>query len=225
VREPRADHLIVRRLRDFQIVDLRASNGGATCRVVAVGGGDVVLEPEVPEHAAALGLPARATLSFDTERHPVLLSGMADAGPIPGTHRFWVTDDVGVRPLRLRPRLNADLSVRVTPLDEHGRRTGFPAPLVTLDVSAGGIRIAGHHAAAGSMMAVELTVPGLPQAVCCQARAVRAVDGGTAVTFCDLDAGVEAELDQLIFAVRQRVAREAFAAAAAKARSRPADDE
>jgi hypothetical protein len=203
----------VRRLRDFQIVDLRAPSGGAACRVVAVGGADVVLEPEVPERAAELGLPGRATLSFDTATHPVLLSGMADTGPIPGALRFWVTDRVGVRPLRLRPRLTADLSVRVTPLDGRGRRTGFPAPLVTLDVSAGGIRIAGHHAPAGSMMAVELTVPGMPDTVSCQARAVRPVEGGTAVTFCDLDAGVEASLDRLIFAVRQRVAREAFAKA------------
>jgi hypothetical protein len=204
----------VRRLRDFQIIDLRASTGGAACRVVAADGGQAVLEPEIPEQAAELGLPGRCTLSFATARHPVLLSGMADVGPIPGTLRFWVTDDVGVETLRVRPRLKADLSVRVTPLDRDGRRTGFPAALVTLDVSAGGIRIAGHHAPPGALMAVELMVPGLPHTVCCTARAVRPADGGTAVTFVDLDAGVQETLDRLIFAVRQRVARDAFAAAA-----------
>jgi hypothetical protein len=203
----------VRRLRDFQIVDLRALDRGATCRVVAADGDEAVLEPERPERAGELGLPARSTLSFETGRHPVLLSGMADIGPIPGTLRFWVTDDVGVRPLRLRPRLNADFAVRVTPLDHNGRRTGFPVELLTSNVSAGGVRIAGHHATAGSMMALELTVPGLPRAVTCTARAIRSVDGGTAVSFCDLEPGVRAALDRLIFAVRQRVARDAFAAA------------
>jgi hypothetical protein len=177
---------------------------------------EAVLEPEVPERAGELGLPGRSTLSFETARHPVLLSGRADAGPIPGTLRFWVTDDVGVRPLRLRSRLNVDFAVRVAPLNAGGRRKGFPAERVTLDVSAGGIRIAGHHAPAGSLLAIELTVPGLPHAVTCTARAVRVVPGGTAVTFCDLDPGVQATLDRLILAVRRRVARDAFAAAKAK---------
>jgi hypothetical protein len=46
----------VRRLRDFQIVDLRTSNQGATCRVVAVDGGEAVLEPERHDRAGELAV-------------------------------------------------------------------------------------------------------------------------------------------------------------------------
>jgi hypothetical protein len=200
----------VRRLRDFQIVALNAAGMAAPCRAVAVDGAEAVLEPEVPSRVDVLTLPARSTLGFETDRHPVLLSGMADVGPIPGTLRFWITDAVGVRPLRLRPRLNADFTVRVTTLGEGGRPDGLPASFTTLDISAGGIGIAGHAAAPGTLVAIELGVPGLPRAVACRARVVRRLQRGTAVTFLDLDPGVEANLDRLIFTVRQRVARQAF---------------
>jgi hypothetical protein len=208
-----ADHGGVRRLRDFQIVGLDTSGAPAVCRVVAVDGVDAVLEPEVPRTAEALQLPARATLGFETGRHPVLLAGMADAGPIPGTLRFWVTDDVGVTPLRLRPRLKADFAVRVVALDDRGRRTGFPEAFVTRDVSAGGISIAGHRAAPGTALALELDVPGLARPLACAARVVRRLDAGTAVAFTDLEPGVAATLDRIIFTVRRRVARESFARA------------
>ncbi|WCB92417.1 hypothetical protein DSM104299_01111 [Baekduia alba] len=209
----------MRRLRDFQIVGLGVSGEDATCRVVAVDGGQAVLEPRSPDEVAALVLPAPATLAFDTGRHPILLTGNADAGPIPDTVRFWVTDDVGVRPLRLRPRLKADLSVRITPTDQAGERTAFAQDYATTDVSAGGIAVAGLDLERGAWVRVDLAVPGLESApVACRGRVVRriAAEGVvTAVAFADLDPLVATALDRLIFAVRQRVARQAFVQRAA----------
>jgi hypothetical protein len=123
-----------------------------------------------------------------------------------------VTDDVGVRPLRLRPRLKAQLAVRVTPLGADGRRVGFAQDLSTTDLSAGGLRIDGAASAMpGALLGLEVAVPGMPEPLVCRGRVVRReADGAAAVTFLDLDADVAARLDRLIFAVRQRVARQAF---------------
>jgi PilZ domain len=203
----------VRRLKDFQIVGLDACGEDSTWRVVAVDGGEAVLEPRDAETLALLTeLPAPATLSFDTPRHPVLLTGTVESGPIEGTVGFRVTDDVGVRPLRLRPRLKAQLAVRVTPLDAQGRRVGFAQDLSTTDLSAGGLRIDGLPSAMpGAPLGLEVAVPGMPEPVVCRGRVVRReADGATAVEFLDLDGEVAGRLDQLIFAVRQRVARQAF---------------
>jgi hypothetical protein len=206
------DHSIVRRLRDFQIVGLDACGEDSTWRVVAVDGGEAVLEPRDAATLALLTeLPAPATLSFDTPRHPVLLTGTVERGPIDGTVAFRVTDDVGVRPLRLRPRLNADLAVRVTPLGPDGRRTGAAQSCSTTDVSAGGVRVDGIAALPGTAVGLEVAVPGMPDPVVCRGRVVRRdADGAVAIEFIDLDSAVATTLDQLIFAVRQRVARQAF---------------
>jgi hypothetical protein len=201
----------VRRLRDFQIVGLDAGGADSTWRVVAVDGGEAVLEPRDPLTLATLSTPAPATLSFDTPRHPVLLAGTIEPGPIDGTLGFRVTDDVGVRPLRLRPRLKAELAVRVTPLDGAGRRVAFAADHATTDLSAGGVRIVALSAVPGAMLGLELAVPGLAEPLVCTGRVVRRVpDGTVAVAFTDLDPAVADTLDRLIFAVRQRVARQAF---------------
>lgn len=204
----------MRRLRDFQIIGLDACDQDTTWRVVAVDGGEAVLEPRDAQTLSLLHtLPAPATLSFDTPRHPVFLNGTVERGPIEGTVAFRVTDDVGFRPLRLRPRLKAELAVRVTPLDADGRRTSFAQDFSTTDVSGGGVRIVGAGAPAmpGALLGLKLAVPGLPDPVVCQGRVVRRdADGGTAVSFTDLDPSVATTLDQLIFAVRQRVARQAF---------------
>jgi hypothetical protein len=190
------------------------SGEDATCRVVAVDGGQAVLEPRALSEVAEMALPSPATLTFDTARHPILLTGNVDAGPIPGTLRFWVTDDVGVRPLRLRPRLKAELSVRITPTDQTGQRTGFAQDYATTDVSAGGIAVSGLGLGRGDWVRVDLAVPGLDGApVACRGYVVRrvAAEGTvTAVAFADLDPRVADALDRLIFAVRQRVARQAF---------------
>jgi hypothetical protein len=203
----------VRRLRDFQIVGLDALGEDSTWRVVAVDGGEAVLEPRDAATLALLTvLPAPATLSFETPRHPVLLTGTVERGPIEGTVGFRVTDDVGLRPLRLRPRLKAELAVRVTPLDGDGRRVGAGTDCSTTDLSAGGLRVEGASSAMpGAALGLEVAVPGMPEPVVCRGRVVRRdADGSAAVEFVDLDAGVAETLDQLIFAVRQRVARQAF---------------
>lgn len=203
----------MRRLKDFQIVGLDACGEDSTWRVVAVDGGEAVLEPRDAATLALLTtLPAPATLSFETPRHPVLLAGTVERGPIAGTIGFRVTDDVGLRPLRLRPRLKAELAVRVTPLDGDGRRVGIAQDHATTDLSAGGVRIDGAVAALpGALVGLEVAVPGMPEPVVCQGRVVRRDrDGGVAVEFLGLDAAVAETLDGLIFAVRQRVARQAF---------------
>lgn len=203
----------MRRLRDFQIVGLDACGEDSTWRVVAVDGGEAVLEPRDAATLALLTtLPAPATLSFETPRHPVLLTGTVEAGPIDGTVGFRVTDDVGVRPLRLRPRLKAELAVRVTPLDGDGRRVGFAQDLSTTDLSAGGLRIEGAASAMpGALLGLEVAVPGMPAPIVCRGRVVRRdADGASAVEFMGLEADVAGTLDRLIFAVRQRVARQAF---------------
>lgn len=203
----------MRRLKDFQIVGLDACNEDSTWRVVAVDGGEAVLEPRDPATLALLDpLPCPATLSFETQRHPVLLTGTVERGPIEGTIGFRVTDDVGIRPLRLRPRLKAELAIRVTPLDAEGRRVGTTQDHSTTDLSAGGVRIdAAVAAMPGSLVGLEIAVPGMPEPLVCRGRVVRRdADGGVAVEFVDLAAGLAQTLDQLIFAVRQRVARQAF---------------
>lgn len=201
----------MRRLRDFQIVGLETGGEDSAWRVVAVDGGEAVLEPRDPETPAGLALPAPATLTFDTPRHPVLLAGTVEAGPIDGTVGFRVTDDVGVRPLRLRPRLKAELAVRVTPLNVARHRVVAGQDHATTDVSAGGVRIAGITATAGTVLGLELAVPGLAAPVVCRGRVVRRdPDGTAAVAFVDLDPEIARTLDQLIFAVRRRVARQAF---------------
>jgi hypothetical protein len=215
------DHLVVRRLRDFQIVGLQVRDVQATCRIVAVGGGEAVLEPERRRDFAHAVLPLRATLSFETERHPVMLSGMVGEGPVPGSLRFWVTDSIGLRELRLRPRLNAEFDVLLRPLGADGT-PGAPMVRKTIDVSAGGILAAGQLAAAGSTFALEMPVPGLRRPVACGARVVRELPIGAALEFLDLDPGIEQTLDQLIFTVRQQVARRAFTAASARSAARAA---
>jgi hypothetical protein len=139
----------MRRLRDFQIVLLQAAEIRVTCCAVATGGDDAVLEPRTARDVANLRLPLRCELIFDRDHHPVMLSGMADSGPVAGTLRFWVTDDVAVRELRLRPRLTSAFDALVTPLDGAGRATGPPVLRAPRDVSAGGAFLAGHAAPAG----------------------------------------------------------------------------
>lgn len=202
----------MRRLRDFQIVGLDALGEDSTWRVVAVDGGEAVLEPRDAATLTMLHtLPSAATLSFETPRHPVLLTGTVEAGPIAGTVGFRVTDDVGVRPMRLRPRLKAELAARVTPLDAEGRRVGFAQDYATTDLSAGGVRIDRATTMPGALIGIEVAVPGMPEPVVCRGRVVRRdADGAVAVEFLDLDDSVARLLDQMIFAVRQRVARQAF---------------
>jgi hypothetical protein len=196
----------VRRLRDFQIVALQVAETQATCRIVAVGGDEAVLEPEVPGDLANALLPARATLGFDAERHPVMLAGMAGAGPVPGTLAFWVTDAIGQRELRLRPRLTAAFDVSLRPTD----RSGPSVTRQSIDLSAGGVLVGDYGAEPGTTVELQMTVPALPRPVTCSARVVRQLPSGAALEFLDLDRGVERTLDQLIFAVRQQVARRAF---------------
>jgi hypothetical protein len=203
----------VRRLRDFQPVVLVTGSADARCRVVAVGGDETVLQPERSDAVPRASLPLRAQLIFDTGQHPVLLSGMADAGPVPGTLRFWVTDSVGQHDSRLRPRLKAAFDVTLSPVGEDGQITGPPVRRKTIDVSAGGLLVAQHPATRGGLELAIVEVPGLPRPVQAGARVVRVVTtGDTALRFEDLDAGVAETLDTLIFTVRQQVARRAFAA-------------
>ena len=194
----------VRRLRDFQIVALQVRDVRATCRIVAVGGDEAVLEPELPGEFAQVPLPARATLGFDTEHHPVLLSGMAGQGPVDGTVAFWITDAVGRRELRLRPRLTAEFEVLLRPAD------GPPVTRRTIDLSSSGVLVGGHRAQPGATVELQMAVPGLPRPVACRARVVRRLPAGCALEFADLDHGVGKTLDQFIFAVRRQVARRAF---------------
>jgi hypothetical protein len=200
----------VRRLRDFQLVALQLGELRAPCRIVAVGGEEAVLEPQDPEAFARAALPARATLSFETAQHPVLLLGMAGEGPVAGTVAFWVTDAVSRRELRLRPRLNAEFDVRLRPLD----RSAPPESRKTVDLSAGGTLVRGYQAAAGTLVEAQIAVPALPRPVACTAEVVRRLPVGAALEFRDLDAGVARTLDRFIFGVRQQVARRAFRQAA-----------
>ena len=203
----------MRRLRDFQPAVLVTGSAEARCRVVAVGGDETVLQPERSDLVPRTSLPVGAQLVFDTGRHPVLLSGMADAGPIPGTLRFWVTDRVGQHDSRLRPRLKAAFDVTLTPVADDGQVMGPPVRRRTIDVSAGGILVARHAATRGGLELAILEVPGLPRPVQAGARVVRVVTAGdAALRFEDLDPGVAETLDTLIFTVRQQVARRAFAA-------------
>jgi c-di-GMP-binding flagellar brake protein YcgR len=143
---------------------------------------------------------------------------MTDVGPVPGTVRFWVTDSVGQRDSRLRPRLKADFDVTLAPVRDDGQLTAAPVRRRTLDVSAGGILVADHVARPGDLQLAILEVPGLPRPVQASARVVRLLPGAVAMRFEDLDPGVAETLDTLIFTVRQQVARRAFAAGPSSSR-------
>jgi hypothetical protein len=200
----------VRRLQDFQLVALQLGELRAPCRIVAVGGEEAVLEPQDPAALAHAALPARATLTFETGQHPVLLLGMAGEGPVPGTVAFWVTDAVNRRELRLRPRLNAEFDVRLRPVD----RSAAAHSRKTVDLSAGGTLVRGYDAVPGTLVEVQIAVPALPRPVACIAEVVRRLPAGAALEFRDLDAGVARTLDRFIFGVRQQIARRAFRQAA-----------
>lgn len=176
---------------------------------VAVGGSEAVLHPFGAPELATVPLPARASLSFDCAGHPVMLSGMAAEGPIEDTLRFFVIDGVGREDQRMRPRLAVRLNALVTPRDAAGALIAAEACLrETVDISAGGVLLAGHAAAMDSLLDLELALPGLAEPLRATARVVRQPPAGTAVTFVDLDPALQQAVDQLIFTVRRQMARE-----------------
>lgn len=202
----------MRRLRDFQLVALQLGERVLPCRTVAVAAIEAVLEPHSAAAIATIDLPADAALTFDHRGHPVMLAGRAASGPVPGTLRFRITDAVGLRELRLRPRLRAELPVRVTPVVTGDAIAGPTWNGVTVDLSAGGVVVAGYPGARGARVAIAVDVPGLAAPVRAGAVVIRRRPEGAAMRFEDLDPTVAAALDEVIFAVRRRLAREAFAA-------------
>lgn len=208
----------MRRLRDFQFVSLSAGESTTGCRVVAVGGDEAVLATDPPGLPGDVALPCRALLGFDTERHPVMLSGMADDGPIPGTVRFFVTDAIGVRQWRLSPRLAAAVDIIVAPSSRTTDAAVMARRLQTVDISAGGAFVAGMGGEAGSTWNVRMTIPGLTTDVECVARVVRATPQGAAVAFEELDPEVGAAIEEVIYTVRLQLARRTSQAAADRAR-------
>jgi hypothetical protein len=200
----------VRRLRDFQIVLLQAAEIRVPCCAIATAADECVLEPRSQRDVAHRELPMRCELIFEADHHPVMLFGMVDEGPIPGTLRFQVTDDVTMHALRLHPRLISAFDALIVGLDEYDRPVRGPVVRTTRDIGAGGVFLAGHVATPGTRMGVRVAVPGLPRQIECTGRVLRCCTAGAAVRFEDLDPGLEHVFERLIFTLRRRVARRAL---------------
>ena len=170
----------MRRLRDFQPVVLHAGDEGVAGRVVALQDGEAVILLDAPEVLELDGTPQRATLSFTPGIHPVGLAGYADIGPLEGTARFTVVDPTSRPEPRSAPRMPLEVPAIVKP-------AGSPLPVVarTVDVSCGGLLLAGWRAPEGSAATVLLTLPGSDQRLSFEARVVRCDARGTGVAFGD----------------------------------------
>ena len=191
------------------MVSLSAGEGHTRCRVVAVGGDEAVLEPEDRRSLGDLKLPGPASLGFETERHPIMLAGMIDGGPVDGTLRFFVTDHIGVREWRLSPRLAANFEVDVAPADAEGDATLRVTRLQAGDISAGGTFLNGLDGGAGDRFRLTLHIPGIEPPTC-TARIVRGTPRGAAMVFEDLPEETGRIIEELIFSVRQQICRRAF---------------
>lgn len=203
----------MRRLRDFQQVDLQAGEVGFRARVVAVTGDEARLQlladlPEGVPHP-----PFEAQMSFDHLGRLTMLSGVVSIVD-DRLVRFVVADGVRASDKRRHARLNVALPTIVQPLDEDGHAFGPPRECVTKDISAGGALLAIGHMPARVRATIELPgTLGTVEAVC---GVVRSTDHVTACCFIALDAHVQGKVERFVETVRAELARR-FAARAAAA--------
>lgn len=194
----------MRRLRDFQAVMLVVGEQHAACRVVAVEGDTAILQPEDARAVVAQPTATKATLSFETARHPVLLTGLAGDGPLPGTLAFTAADAASAQQRRLASRLPLEVPVRVLP------EGGLVVAARTVDIAGGGVRISRWMAPVGTRARIELSLPGTDERLERSVRVVRTLPDGCAATFDDADDAEAGEaLGQFVLTCRQIVAQRA----------------
>lgn len=202
----------MRRLRDYQPVSLYVGDACVTARVAAVHGDEatLALAEIVPPEAGFL--PAPTQLAFNHEGHVIMLTGMLYPAPGDDAVRFVVADGVRATDKRRHVRLAVRLSAAATPLADDGSDAGPTVHAETLDVSAGGVRLACGGLSGRVRVAVEL--PGTAGTVEGVGVVARSGTAHTAVSFVLLAADHQAVLERFVRVVRAELARR-FAEAAA----------
>jgi hypothetical protein len=195
----------MKRLRDYQAAVLACgAETDAACRVVAVQGEGAILLPDEPELLDAGPSWTPATLSFEAAKGPVLLAGYCSAGPVPECVRFAQGDGVRMPQLRAMARLELELPVEVRPVLAHTGGRGLAVSATTIDLSGGGMLVAGYSAASpGAGAQVGIRLPGTAASLTLKAAAVRTWPDRTALRFAE----PSREIDLFVLRCRQQVAR------------------
>lgn len=202
----------MRRLRDFQRVDIYAGEASLPCRVAAVHGDEARLQLAGPLPDEAGTLPVPCQLAFDHGGHLIMLSGTLHAAG-EGSVKFVVGDGVRASDKRRHARLSVPLPALVTPVDDSGNDLGPSAACETKDISAGGALLG-----VGGMpprIRVAITLPGELGVVEAHASVVRSTDEVTACAFIALDVERQQTIDDFVETVRVELARRFAAKAAA----------
>jgi hypothetical protein len=204
----------MRRLRDFQRVDIYVGHAATVeARVAAVSGDEARLALRDPLPPEVASLPTQTQIAFDHAGHLIMLSGMLHAMDDDLTVRFVVGDGVRDADKRRHARLSVALPAVVTPLDSAGRDAGPPVRTATRDISAGGALLGCGGMPARVRVAIEL--PGELGAIEARANVVRSTDEVTACAFIALDAVVQTAIERFVEQVRIELARRFAARAAA----------
>ena len=196
----------MRRLRDYQRVDIYAGEAAFTARVAAVTGDEARLLLSGPLPAEAGFLPAHCQITFDHGGHLIMLSGMLWPKD-PTSVRFVVSDGVRAADKRQHARLNVKLPALVTPIDDLGNDTGELFEAATLDISAGGALLGQGGLIGGSRIRIAIELPGSLGVVDAIARVVRSTDTVTALAFLNLEDDVRARIERFVEQVRDALAR------------------
>jgi PilZ domain len=200
----RSSGLVAPRPADFQSVNLHVRHARFTARVVQVRGAETTLAVPRGLPAAARPLPAEAEMTFEQDRHIVMLSGTLLGGDDVSA-RFRIDDGIAPRELRRFVRLAVSLPVTVTPLTDDGREAGPAEEMRTVDLSAGGVLLDRQGMSGAVRVALEL--PGGHGAIAAAGRVVRNVADGSGVSFEGLDPDTLALLDRFVLGVRHQLAQ------------------
>ena len=202
----------MRRLRDFQRVDIYAGEVTVPARVAAVTGDEARLQLADPLPSEAGVLPLPCQLAFDHGGHLIMLSGML-YGIDDRAVRFVVGDGVRASDKRRHARLSLPLPAIVTPVDDRGVDAGETIACSTKDISAGGALLGVGGMPARIRVAIEL--PGSLGTIDAHANVVRSTDQVTACAFIALDAERQQTIEKFVETVRVELARRFAAKAAA----------
>jgi hypothetical protein len=196
----------VRRLKDFQDIALILEGHRAAAVVVATAGDHVWLEPHGDAQLVHANLPAPADLAFPHRSQFVMLSGRAERHAS-GAIQFRSEGQAHLRNLREAARLPIALPVHLEgPTSMTGRST---------DLGRGGLHVdVRWPGAVDDEVAVRIEMPDDLPDVPTRASIVRTDARGVALAFVDLAPEQADRLENIVIAVRRRIAQRRIKAAA-----------
>jgi hypothetical protein len=201
----------MRRLRDFQPVNVHGTRETVSARVVSLHGDQVVLDPAQSPEAFEAAEPA--LLAFEHAGRMITLSGTASTDPRSGLLRFLCTDGVRLPDQRRHERLAIPLPATVASFEPATNRGGRPVSTQVVDISAGGVLLALDGL--DGILRVTIDIPGAPVPVVAVAHVIRSGVPGTALMFRTIAEEDRALIQAFVGSVKQALARR-FAAAAAR---------